>query len=155
MSDIDMRLARKRFNGKRASSKQRGIPFLFTFDEWLAWWLATGRYDEYGHRWVMARIGDRGAYEPGNVVCKAGAQNALEASIRDCVGVWFPSEDAELMTLAPDWQAAAAKIGRTPAACRTRYRRLTTLTVGSHNGLSGPDRVRALQEEFASAVGDV
>ena len=143
-----MALARKRYAGKRASSKQRGIPFHFTFDEWLAWWLATGRYDEYGHAWVMARNGDQGAYEPGNVTCKGGAQNALEASVRDCVGVWFPAEDEALLRLAPNWQAASAELGRSVAACFGRHRRLTTLTKGSRNGFDGPARRAALAQEF-------
>lgn len=76
-----------RFLQQRASAKYRGVEFRLTFDQWRDWWLATGRVDERGKlrgQWVMARCGDRGAYELGNLQCmraedNVSDQNALRA----------------------------------------------------------------------------
>jgi hypothetical protein len=43
---------------------------LFTFDEWLAFWKASGKLHLRGlgrGKYVMARNGDRGPYAPDNV----------------------------------------------------------------------------------------
>jgi hypothetical protein len=55
---------------KRGNAKERGIPFLFTFEEWWAVWEKSGKWHLRGrHRggYVMARYFDRGGYEKGNV----------------------------------------------------------------------------------------
>lgn len=57
------------FSGQKNNAKKRGIEFLFTLDEWIDWW-----GDDFALRGrnpsdlCMARIGDQGAYEIGNVV---------------------------------------------------------------------------------------
>jgi hypothetical protein len=70
---------RERFRMHKLNAKNRGIPFLFTFEEWLGWWKATGHYEERGSRrgqYVMARKGDQGPYAPGNVECMIAADNS-------------------------------------------------------------------------------
>jgi hypothetical protein len=63
-------MLRKRYKDHKASAKQRGIPFLLTYPQWLSIWEASGHLDERGPRmdqYCMARYGDSGAYEVGNV----------------------------------------------------------------------------------------
>ena len=69
----------------RQSAASRGIPFLFTLLQWHLWWkaelLRLGPEAKRGRRrgeYVMARIGDRGSYEQGNVRALTPAQNAAE-----------------------------------------------------------------------------
>lgn len=64
------------------AARQRGIPFLLTFEEWLAIWQASGKWEERGRRkgqYVMARTGDVGPYAADNVrICTVG-ENVSEA----------------------------------------------------------------------------
>jgi len=60
----------RRYTSHRKNAKRRGIQFLITFDEWWSIWEASGHWPNYGSCWgqyVMARHGDQGAYEVGNV----------------------------------------------------------------------------------------
>lgn len=54
-----------RFTRHKANAKRRGVPFLFTFEDWLGCWRASGYWRVPGY--VMCRLGDVGAYERGNV----------------------------------------------------------------------------------------
>jgi len=65
----------QRYKQQRDIAAQRRIPFLFTFEEWVAWWVV-----QLGPNWqnkrgrkagqhVMARKGDKGPYAPWNVEC--------------------------------------------------------------------------------------
>lgn len=64
----------------RWNATQRGIPFLLSFEEWREIWLASGKWLERGTRkgrYCMARYGDQGAYEIGNVrICLAEENRA-------------------------------------------------------------------------------
>ena len=63
------------------NAKKRGIEFKLTYREWLHIWLASGHINERGKRadqYCMARIGDQGAYEVGNVEIKTNRANAQE-----------------------------------------------------------------------------
>ena len=66
----------RKFKHHQGSAKQRGIPFLLTFEDWCGIWFASGHWEERGRRrgqYVMARFMDRGAYERGNVrICSVG-----------------------------------------------------------------------------------
>lgn len=67
---------RGRYAFHKSSAKQRGIPFLLTFEDWWDIWQSSGRWEQRGRRrdqYVMARFGDRGAYERSNVrICLSG-----------------------------------------------------------------------------------
>jgi hypothetical protein len=39
-------MLRKRYNDHKASAKQRGIPFLLIYRQWLSIWKASGHLDE-------------------------------------------------------------------------------------------------------------
>jgi hypothetical protein len=69
---------RRAFSHHKASAKWRGIPFRLTFEEWLDIWTSSGHLSERGCRvgeYVMARLGDRGAYELGNVQIITNTEN--------------------------------------------------------------------------------
>jgi hypothetical protein len=80
------------FHSQFSSAKHRNIQFLFTLEEWWAWWQT---YDhEHGcTRWdrrgmgktalVMARFGDVGPYSPANVYCATHSQNTKDCCDRD------------------------------------------------------------------------
>ena len=58
------------FNAQKAGAKRRAIPFLLTFEQWLEVWTQSGHWHERGRKrgqYVMARPGDQGPYELGNV----------------------------------------------------------------------------------------
>jgi hypothetical protein len=79
---VTRRLKRK-FITQRVNAKNRGIEWRLTFEQWRDWWLATGHIDERGKQrgqWVMARPGDRGAYELGNIKCILAESNAIEGN---------------------------------------------------------------------------
>ncbi len=72
---------RRQYSQHKASAKQRGIPFLLSYTEWLAIWQASGHLSERGRgreKYCMARFGDRGPYAVGNVKIVQNAQNASE-----------------------------------------------------------------------------
>jgi hypothetical protein len=61
---------RGRYTTHKCNAKQRGIPFLLTFEEWADIWQKSGHWDERGNKlddYVMMRTGDTGAYKVGNV----------------------------------------------------------------------------------------
>lgn len=75
---------RRRYTMHKANAKKVGTPFKLTFEEWLTWWLATGHYHERGRRrgqYVMARKGDKGAYELGNIECLQAQENSIAAHL--------------------------------------------------------------------------
>ena len=72
---------KKHFANQRWQAAQRGIDFLLTWKEWFRIWTESGHLDERGPRsdeYVMARFGDKGAYEIGNVKIITAAENLSE-----------------------------------------------------------------------------
>lgn len=73
------------WKAQRDAAKRRGIPFRFTLLGWRVWWrlqlkllgpdAARGRSRS---QYVMARLGDKGAYEVGNVRCVTAERNAAD-----------------------------------------------------------------------------
>jgi hypothetical protein len=62
------------------NARLRGIPFALSFGEWAVIWIASGKERQRGAlkgQYVMARLGDQGAYEPCNVyICLAEENRA-------------------------------------------------------------------------------
>lgn len=76
------------FVQQRNNAKRRGIEFLLTFDEWLAFW--GDDLDKRGKgdsRLCMSRNGDAGPYVIGNVFKSTHNQNSTEA----CATRWGTS----------------------------------------------------------------
>lgn len=72
----------RQFQVHRAAAKHRGVAFKLTFDEWEQWWKDSGHYHERGKErgeYVMARKGDQGAYELGNIDCIQTGENIAAA----------------------------------------------------------------------------
>jgi len=70
--------------GQCHTSRQRGIPFLMTFEEWDQWW-----GDDFEMRGrgpfalCMCRYGDKGAYEIGNIYKATNSDNKLGPREKD------------------------------------------------------------------------
>lgn len=74
------RTPKGRFAAHKRRAKLKGIPFLMTFDQWWALW--APHWDKRGvgrGSMVMARNGDIGAYEVGNVRITTNEANISEA----------------------------------------------------------------------------
>jgi len=81
MRKVDNPKLRAKYSCQKSDAKRRGIRFLLTFDEWLDIWTTSGHIGERGNRagyYVMARYGDRGSYEIGNVRIVLFEENARE-----------------------------------------------------------------------------
>lgn len=69
----------------RIGAPKRGIDFNFTYQEWTASPCGPDWFKKRGNKtgqYVMARHGDKGPYEPGNVKCITSSEN-----IREGVGI--------------------------------------------------------------------
>jgi len=70
---------------QRSSAKRRGIAFTLTFEDWLSIWQDSGHLKNRGRmlgQFVMARPGDVGSYEVGNVIITRCEQNHIDAAPR-------------------------------------------------------------------------
>ncbi len=72
----------KKFDAHRRRAKTRGIPFLFTFEEWMeAWGEKIALMGRGSTKYCMARNGpDIGPYAPGNVRIITNAENVSEGN---------------------------------------------------------------------------
>lgn len=82
---------RQRFSEHRNNAERRKIAFEFSFESWVQWWFDTlgenwreMRGRTYG-KYCMARRGDRGPYEIGNVKCILTASNVTDAAVNDTI----------------------------------------------------------------------
>jgi len=65
-------------------AKERNIPFLLSFNDWWSVWDTSGQWLLRGcrkGRYVMARFGDQGGYEVGNVKIITHSENLSEAHL--------------------------------------------------------------------------
>ena len=78
MTNQEIKLAKKRYHQQRYQAAHRGIEWKLTYEQWIAWWIATGKWHLRGRvkgKYVMARKGDQGAYELGNIECILHSEN--------------------------------------------------------------------------------
>lgn len=69
------------FLGHQKNARKRGNAFLLTFDEWLAVWIESGKWEQRGRgadKYCMARTGDTGPYAIGNVRICTNRENLGE-----------------------------------------------------------------------------
>jgi hypothetical protein len=72
------------FASQKNHARQRGIPFLLTFDEWYKFWFDSGFLHLRGRgigKYCMARFGDKGPYALGNIKIITFCQNTVEGNI--------------------------------------------------------------------------
>jgi len=127
-----------RYHQHKGKAQYRGIEFLLSFEEWWGLWEASGKWDQRGRRkdqYVMARFGDQGAYEPGNVKICLVSENVAESN-RD---MDYPR--AHRSVVMKRWWATASKEKRASIS------RALSLNNGSHR-----PEVRAKQSESAKAA---
>lgn len=66
------------YSQQKKNAHQRGIQFNLTFSEWWSVWQQSGKWNERGKgadKYVMARFGDEGAYEIGNIYITTLSKN--------------------------------------------------------------------------------
>jgi DNA-binding XRE family transcriptional regulator len=71
----------KAFDDQKRHAKDRNIPFLFSYSEWLEMWLISGKWENRGKQrgcFQMCRFGDEGAYSPRNCYIGSVADNQKE-----------------------------------------------------------------------------
>ena len=76
------------FENHKRKARARGIPFLLTFEEWWKIWAESGHWRDGGcerGQYCMARYGDLGAYEVGNVRIILNEENQREAHLGKAV----------------------------------------------------------------------
>lgn len=69
------------FAKHRQNAHSRGVEFLLTFDQWWSVWQKSGKWLKRGNRkgrYCMARTGDEGPYELGNVRIETWSGNTAE-----------------------------------------------------------------------------
>ena len=70
---------KQNYAGQKSMALKRGIGWGFSgFEEWLVWWLSTGKFDQRGvhnEAYQMCRYNDTGSYRPDNVYCATGKEN--------------------------------------------------------------------------------
>lgn len=82
---------RKAFSDQRRNARRRGVEFLLTFSQWTEWWESQLGSDWFAKRgcrsslYCMARIGDSGAYELGNIKCLLHSENVTDASTNNVI----------------------------------------------------------------------
>ena len=75
---------RGRFVMHRKNAKRRDIPFFMTFDQWWEIWQTSGHWKQRGRgrrKYVMARFGDCGGYEVGNIKIILNSENSSEGNL--------------------------------------------------------------------------
>jgi len=77
---------KKQFTQHKWNAIDRGVEFLFTFEQWRDWWLATGKWEQRGRgrgKYCMRRYGDIGPYSVENVFCGTNEDNVRDAQVGD------------------------------------------------------------------------
>ena len=75
---------KKAYTQHKSNAKARGIDFLFTFNEWKEWWIASGNWELRGRgreKYCMRRYGDVGPYSVDNVFCGTNEENVRDGNI--------------------------------------------------------------------------
>ena len=93
------RQLRRAYSNQRKSAAKRRIPFLFTFEQWSAWWLTDNRWAHRGRKAGQCQMGRKdiaGPYSPDNVACVAKEEK---------------QQSQLIPALSPERRAAAAKKG--------------------------------------------
>ena len=94
---LERRLKAAYGNHKHIAIK-RGIPFLFTFEQWSEWWLTDDRWSRRGRKagqLQMGRKGNSGPYAPENVECVTKEQKQKSQLIALSVSAFSSERLAE------------------------------------------------------------
>ena len=97
-TELERRL-RAAYASHKRSARKRGIPFLFTFEQWSEWWLTDDRWSRRGRKagqLQMGRKGNSGPYSPDNVECATKEQKQKSQLISALVFGLSPEKRAEV-----------------------------------------------------------
>jgi hypothetical protein len=92
---------RKRYTQHKGNAKMRGVNFLFTFEEWKDWWIATGKWEQRGKlrgQYVMRRHGDVGPYSIDNVFCGVTEENVRDGNLGKEITIATRNKISMIMT---------------------------------------------------------
>lgn len=81
-----------RYAQQRQRALARGIPWELTFDQWMAIWRDSGKFELRGKKtgqYVMARRGDVGPYSESNVFICLFSDNIKDAYKNKPCGGWL------------------------------------------------------------------
>lgn len=99
----------QRFQQHKRGAKRRGVPFKLTFKEWMLVWEESGHFNKRGCRrgqYCMARHGDKGCYEVGNVsivpVLKNQADKRQSKKAKNIISIKHRGELNGTSYLSPD-----------------------------------------------------
>ena len=76
-----MRSPKEAYNDQQRHATDRGLPWLFTYAEWLEMWLLSGKWEDRGRKqgqYQMCRYGDSGGYFARNCYIATVAVNQAE-----------------------------------------------------------------------------
>ena len=96
-TELERRL-KAAYGNHRRIARMRGIPFLFTFEQWSEWWLTDDRWSRRGRKagqLQMGRKGNSGPYAPENVECVTKEQKQKSQLIALSVSALSPERRAE------------------------------------------------------------
>lgn len=71
------------YRAQKSMAKKRGIPWEFTQEAWVEWWMMDDRISRRGNKRgqiMMCRYGDTGPYSPSNVYPGDTMQNAADVT---------------------------------------------------------------------------
>ena len=74
----------KAYTQHKSNAKTRGVDFLFAFEQWRDWWVATGKWEQRGRgrgKYCMRRQGDTGPYSIDNVFCGTNEENVRDGNL--------------------------------------------------------------------------
>ena len=97
-TELEQRL-RAAYRKHKHSAAKRGIPFLFTFEQWSEWWLTDDRWSRRGRKagqLQMGRKGNSGPYSPDNVECATKEEKQKSQLTAHSFSVLSPEQRAEI-----------------------------------------------------------
>jgi hypothetical protein len=104
-----------KYRAHRQNAKARGIVFRLTFEQWAAIWKASGKWKRRGSlrgTYCMARYGDQGAYEVGNVAIIRNEENRSERNSN------YPMRGQDNPAYGKDYWATASSEERAQRSAR-------------------------------------
>ena len=98
---------RKAYTQHKSNAKFRGVEFLFAFEQWRDWWIATGKWELRGRgrgKYCMRRNGDVGPYSIDNVFCGTNEENVRDGNLGKAVSQETREKIAEALKGVPhEW----------------------------------------------------
>lgn len=109
---------RKAYTQHKSNAKSRGVEFLFAFEQWRDWWIATGKWEQRGRgcgKYCMRRHGDVGPYSIDNVFCGLNEENVRDGNVGKVDSAETRQKKSEALSGKPKpWAAGANNVMHRP-----------------------------------------